>query len=358
MMKKNTSLLLAVLLINSLNSFSQTPLTDENIHTAVFLWFSDATTAEAVYGHINDWDTSSVTNMQSLFSNRRDFTDIDITNWDVSNVTNMNAMFIDSYFDQPIGNWDVSNVKSMKNMFEFSPFDQDISNWDVSSVANMFEMFFYSSFNQPIENWDVSSVISMSAMFWGSPFNQPLGNWDISNISDLGEMFAGASSFNQDISNWDVGNVKNMSNMFSGATSFSMENYDKLLISWAEKSLQSNVIMDANTSYCKGEAARASILYTYKWIINDNGKDCSTLSTESFLLNSFSFHPNPTTSSVKINSIISSNYTLYSLIGKKVKIGALIVGKNDIDLSNYANGTYLLKINSNHGSTTKRIVKH
>ena len=37
--------------------------------------------------------------------------------------------------------------------------------------------------------------------------------------------------------------------------------------------------------------------------------------------------------------------------------GNLKVGKNNIDLSNYANGVYLLEISTNKGTATKRLIK-
>ena len=43
-------------------------MTDSNIRTAVDAWFSDATAAEATYGHISTWETSGVTDMYALGS--------------------------------------------------------------------------------------------------------------------------------------------------------------------------------------------------------------------------------------------------------------------------------------------------
>ena len=49
---------------------TKTPLTNSNFQTAVNLWFSDEANATATYGHIKDWNTSAVTNMQNAFYNR------------------------------------------------------------------------------------------------------------------------------------------------------------------------------------------------------------------------------------------------------------------------------------------------
>ena len=61
---------------------------DSNIYTAVRAWLSNATTAEAAYGHISTWETSGVTSMSELFKNADSFNE-DIGNWAVDSVTSM-----------------------------------------------------------------------------------------------------------------------------------------------------------------------------------------------------------------------------------------------------------------------------
>ena len=68
------------------------PLSDSNIHEAVDLWFSDETVAAYTYGHISEWDVSSVTDMTYLFHYAESFNG-DISSWDVSSVTSMESMF-------------------------------------------------------------------------------------------------------------------------------------------------------------------------------------------------------------------------------------------------------------------------
>ena len=131
-MKKITFLIVFI----SIFGYSQTPITDANIQTAVDLWVSDASAATTAYGAISDWDVSQVTDMSELFKDKTTFND-DISNWDVSNVTNMYAMFYNAQsFNQDIGAWNVSSVTNMTNMFlEATSFNQDIGAWDVSSVT-------------------------------------------------------------------------------------------------------------------------------------------------------------------------------------------------------------------------------
>merc|ERR1719197_1382027 len=80
------------------------------IRIAVAAWLSDASAAEATYGHISTWDTSGVTDMSYLFCPDMDETfcneaaasfNEDIGAWDTSGVTRMNSMFFyASAFDQ------------------------------------------------------------------------------------------------------------------------------------------------------------------------------------------------------------------------------------------------------------------
>jgi len=199
---------------------SQEQLTDENIHSAVELWYNNKNMALNVHGNISDWDTSKVTNMKELFKGLKDFND-DINNWNVGKVTTMMEMFSGaSVFNQPLDKWNVSNVTDMSMMFmDASAFNQPIGNWNVGNVTRMGGMFGYAySFNQPIGEWDVSNVTITWCMFCNADsFNQPIGEWDVGNVTLMQSMFNGASAFNQPLNQWNVGNVINMENMFDGA---------------------------------------------------------------------------------------------------------------------------------------------
>jgi hypothetical protein len=116
--------------------------TDDDIRVAVDLWCTNRDAAEKQYGHISDWDVSSVTNMDELFAGKTTFND-DITRWDVSNVTGMKGMFSNaSEFDQPIGKWNVSKVVDMGYMFyNASDFNQDLRMWKVANVTKSNSIF-------------------------------------------------------------------------------------------------------------------------------------------------------------------------------------------------------------------------
>lgn len=145
-------------------------ITNRNIKHAVHTYMSSFKLKDNIYkmfGPIEWWDTSKVTNMHGLFFNQRTF-NLDISRWDVSNVENMSWMFSSAIrFNQPIGNWDVSKVENMSYMFEdASSFNQPIGSWNVMQVSNMTGMFsFASEFNQSLTEWKAPKVTSTHEMF-------------------------------------------------------------------------------------------------------------------------------------------------------------------------------------------------
>ena len=96
--------------LNEIRTYKNEPLTNDTIKTAVTLWITDEEEATEIYGLINEWDVSKVTDMSRLFNGKESFNE-DISGWDVSSVNNMRDMFRDAkVFDQDISGWDVSNV--------------------------------------------------------------------------------------------------------------------------------------------------------------------------------------------------------------------------------------------------------
>jgi len=155
--------------------FGFTVLTNDNIQTAVDLWFSDVNAAKITYGHISYWDTSGVTNMNSLFNEKTTFND-DISRWDTSNVTTMYKMFRLTYsFNQNIGTKQVT-----VNGVTYTA-------WDTSKVTNMEEMFYRARvFDQDIGSWDTSNVTTMKALFREAlVFNKNIGSWNTGNVTNM-----------------------------------------------------------------------------------------------------------------------------------------------------------------------------
>ena len=184
--------------------------------------------------------TSKVTDMEDLFNlGKKDASDymqteppgisLHIENWDTSNVTNMKGMFRNSFFNGDIRSWDVSNVTTMAWMFDHDQeFSQNLNNWNTSNVTNMAVMFSGArSFNYPLDNWDTSKVTLMAKMFlFSTEFNQSIGNWDTSKVTNMSYMFNSAYNFNQPLGKWDISSVTESID-FADNSSLSQENLPK-----------------------------------------------------------------------------------------------------------------------------------
>lgn len=124
-------------------------------------------------------DTSSVTNMKSVFQACNFLTSDDlksIANWNTSHVTTMAQMFEDclalTYL--PKLNWDVTSVKTMYYMFTDDDELSDlsgISDWDVSHVETFSSMFQRNKAPKlvdlsPLKNWNFASMKQMDHMFY------------------------------------------------------------------------------------------------------------------------------------------------------------------------------------------------
>ncbi|AYN69363.1 BspA family leucine-rich repeat surface protein [Euzebyella marina] len=197
-----------------------------------------------------------------------------IEEWDISHITNLSGMFDKTSFTQDISGWNVANVRDMSYLFFSSPFNQDISGWDVGNVTNMEGLFGSSSFRQDVTGWDVSSVTNMAFMFNSTFFDQDISGWDVSNVTSMRHMLS-QCSFNQDVGDWNVSQVGDLSNIFDD-NDLSTENYDKILTGWSQlPSLRSGVSLGAkDVYYCSADDARALLIATYGWSINDQGQNC------------------------------------------------------------------------------------
>ena len=168
------------------------PKTNKELRKAVKSFTDNPEESFKLHGHIENWDTSLITDMSYLFKSNNTFNS-DISNWNTSKVVDTSYMFDNaSIFNQPLNKWNVSNVTNMSFMFRKAiKFNQTLNEWNVNNVTDMNGMFFgATNFNQSLDNWNVSNVTNMSHMFCDAVrFNQPLNRWDVSNVTAIAHMF-------------------------------------------------------------------------------------------------------------------------------------------------------------------------
>lgn len=202
------------------------PLNDDTIREAVDCYFDESCDSEALYGPIEAWDVSEVTNMRELFCgdeqdgvsvctyshHKARVFDADISAWDVAKVKDTSYfLYRNSRFNTPLQDWDVSQVIEMEGMFAAATaFDQPLGAWAVERVTDFSYMFAGATrYNQPLNDWNVASLTDARSMFdhavvFNQPLNQWANKWNASRLDNLREMFFSASAFDQYLS-WVVG---------------------------------------------------------------------------------------------------------------------------------------------------------
>jgi surface protein len=228
---------------------------------------------------IGAWNTSKVTDMQSLFASAAVFNQ-PIGSWNTGAVTNMNFMFQNaSAFNQNISGWNVSNVspkppsdfitnsaitaQNIPAVFLLSldansvtvkyigshnlvptsaPLfiyanprgtgpewfavvkqgaNTAISNYASGTSAPFIPSVFGPTSPVPFNNIVTTLMTDMSLIFMNkSSFNSPIASWDTSNVTNMNTAFFGTTVFNQPIGAWDTSKVTNMLDVFRNARAF------------------------------------------------------------------------------------------------------------------------------------------
>ena len=85
--------------------------------------------------------------------------------------------------------------------------------------------------------------------------------------------------------------------------------------------------------------------------------ETSELSTKDFSASNVKVYPNPATDKLTIetNNVNLSSIEIYNLLGKKV-LEQNKLSNNTINISNLSNGVYMLKLNSDNMSITKKLI--
>ena len=193
-----------------------------NIPAIRFTYCSSLTSLD-----LSSFDTSAVTNMDSMFRGCSGLTSLDLSSFNTSAVTNMYAMFNDCSGLTSLGmsSFNTSAVTNMQSMFGSCTAltSLDVSNFDTSAVTNISNMFrsctALTSLN--LSNFDTSAVTNMYAMFNGCSglTSLDLSNFNTSAVMYMQSMFSGCSSLTSlNVSNFNTSNVTDMTGMFRSCT--------------------------------------------------------------------------------------------------------------------------------------------
>lgn len=118
-----------------------------------------------------DFDTSSVTNMGSMFSSCSRLATLDLSNFKTSAVKNMSGMFgsCRNLTTLDLSSFNTSSVTDMSSMFDncSNLTTLDLSNFNTSAVTDMSRMFFFCNklTTLDLSSFNTSAVTNMSGVF-------------------------------------------------------------------------------------------------------------------------------------------------------------------------------------------------
>ncbi|ELU5121032.1 BspA family leucine-rich repeat surface protein [Listeria monocytogenes] len=176
---------------------------------------------------VSHFDTSSVTTMRGMFQGCRALEELDVSHFDTSSVTNMGDVFYscNALKELDVSNFDTSSVTNMYGIFRecIALKELDVSNFDTSSVTDMQYMFAACNSLEELDvsNFDTSSVTHMRYMFGSCNSLEELdvSHFDTSSVTNMYGMFSYCYNFEElDLSNFDTSSVINMDRMFENST--------------------------------------------------------------------------------------------------------------------------------------------
>lgn len=162
---------------------------------------------------------------------------IDLNDFDTSNVENMGSMFLSCTAEKiDLLNLNTSKVINMDNMFRYSRAKElDLRNFNTSKVISMDNMFDACRAEYlDLRSFDTRNTRSMRHMFSKCSAKEiNLSSFNTSNVEDMTGMFRGCVTKNLDLTSFDMHKVKHMSFMFYACAS-KVKSEDKVIIDEAK----------------------------------------------------------------------------------------------------------------------------
>jgi len=157
--------------------------------------------------NVSGWDTSSATNVNSMFRNATRLTALDTSSWTFAGVPNGTL------------NGAIDMARMFENTHSLTTIG-DVSGWVTSGVTRYYSMFLHarSLTSLPgIEQWNTSSGIRLQSMFsntWALT-ELDLSNWQTSTFEDLTNTFRDNGLERLNLDGWNISSVVSMGNIFA-----------------------------------------------------------------------------------------------------------------------------------------------
>ena len=175
----------------------------------------------------NNFNTSKVTDMSSMFYGCSSITSLDLSSFNTSKATNMWGMFVDcqSLTKLDLSSFNTSKVTNMSYMFQScsSLTSLDLSSFNTSQVTDMKSMFYNCSSLKTIilSSFNTSKVTNLSGLFMlcSNLENVDLSKFNTSNVTTMNGMFYNCQSLTKlDLSSFNTSSLTSVYGMASYAS--------------------------------------------------------------------------------------------------------------------------------------------
>ena len=268
--------------------------------------------------NLSSFNTSNVITMQQMFSGCSSLTNLDLSSFNTSNVETMDVFYgCSSLTSLNLSSFNTSNVTSMNQMFYgcSSLTNLDLSGFNTSNVTGMYHMFSQCSslISLNLSNFNTSNVTGMYHMFYNcsSLTSLDISNFNTSKVTNMGAMFYGCSSLTDlDLSSFNTSNVTNMSGMFSECSS---------LTSLDLNGFNTSNVTKFGDDYSKGMFYNCSKLTTTINITNAN----VTANNYKYMFSGAATDPN---AKITVNYIADASTLVDSMIATKSSNSNVVKG--------------------------------
>ena len=220
----------------------------------------------------------------------------------------------------------------------------------VNLTGSIVDLSIYSIARQSKGSWETPLALSGFSLSTDDVFvitNSFTENEKLKEESDLGIPNQTPMTFNGDdrIGLFKNGNLIDIIGDLDGTSNFAKDVTLRRLLS----------VTNPNTTYTTSEWEELP-----KDTVDGIGiYNSATADVDSSIFNSFKMYPNPTDGNAVYFKITeSAEVNIYNVLGKLIKKAAINTNNNSIDTSNLAKGIYLVKINSENQSITKKLIKN